>query len=60
MTKRFLFLLTLLGSMARLQAQTNFTSYITNPSFEQGTEGWVQKSMSTQGNSVFDIKAGNT
>jgi hypothetical protein len=41
-------------------AQTDYTSRITNPSFEQGTDGWEHKGMSAQGNSVFDIKSGST
>ena len=43
-----------------LSAQTDCTSRITNPSFEQGTDGWEHKGMNTQGNSVFSIKDGNT
>ena len=35
------------------------TELIMNPSFENGTKGWTT-SMSTQGNDVFNIKAGNT
>ncbi|MBR4897815.1 MAG: FIVAR domain-containing protein [Prevotella sp.] len=41
-------------------AQTDYTSLITNPSFEQGTDGWEHKGMSAQGNNVFSIKDGNT
>ena len=41
-------------------AQTDCTSYITNPSFEQGTDGWEHTGMSAQGNSVFSIKDGST
>lgn len=41
-------------------AQTDYTSRITNPSFEQGTDGWKHKGMGAQGNSVFDIKDGTT
>ena len=43
-----------------MNAQTDCTSYITNPSFEQGTDGWEHKGMSAQGNDVFSIKAGTT
>ena len=39
---------------------TSYTTYIKNPSFEQGTEGWVHKNMGAQTNSVFSIKDGNT
>ena len=42
------------------QAQTDMTSRITNPSFEQGNEGWEHKNMGTQGNNVFSIKDGST
>lgn len=41
-------------------AQTDYTSLIVNPSFEQDTEGWEHKGMNAQGNSVFSIKEGNT
>ena len=58
---RFLLLaLTMLIGVTTLQAQTDYTSKIKNPSFEQNADGWVHKNMSTQGNNVFDIKAGNT
>ena len=40
-------------------SQTDMTRHIVNPSFENEMTGWVQKSMSPQGNSVFDIKDGN-
>lgn len=60
MTRHFLLLLTLVGHITWLNAQVDVTSKITNPSFENSTTGWVQKNMSTQGNSVFNIKAGNT
>ncbi len=39
-------------------AQTDYTSRITNPSFEQDADGWQHKGMSVQGNSVFSIKQG--
>lgn len=45
---------------ATANAQTDYTSRISNPSFEQGTDGWEHKGMSAQGNSVFSIKDGNT
>ena len=60
MKRYLLFVLVLLCGMTAVVAQTDYTSYIKNPSFEQNTTGWVQKNMSTQGNNVFDIKAGNT
>ena len=37
----------------------DYTSWITNPSFEDGTEGWTVDGMGTQGNSSFSLKAGN-
>ena len=62
--KRFhllLCILALAASFQSLQAQTDMTSYITNPSFENdGTAGWVHKSMGAQGNNVFNIKDGTT
>lgn len=36
------------------------TSYIVNPSFEDGTTGWENDGLFTQTNSVFPGKAGNT
>jgi len=42
-----------------VSAQTNYTSLITNPSFEQEAEGWTNKGMKAQNNSVFSIKDGN-
>ena len=46
--------------MTATYAQTDMTSRITNPSFEQGNEGWVHKDMNTQGNTAFTLKSGNT
>lgn len=43
-----------------MEAQTDYTSLITNPSFEKDADGWVHKGMSAQGNNVFSIKDGNT
>ena len=41
-------------------AETNMTSKITNPSFENdGFNGWVQSNMQTQSNSSFSKKAGS-
>ena len=36
------------------------TSRITNPSFEDGTEGWTVNGIVAQGNSSFSLKAGST
>lgn len=41
-------------------AQENKTSYITNPSFEKGFDGWTQAGLQTQGNSDFPKKEGGT
>ena len=41
-------------------AQTDYTSLITNPSFEQGTDGWDYQGMGAQSNNVFSIKDGKT
>lgn len=46
--------------MLGLHAQTDYTSKIQNPSFEQGMTGWNYKNMGTQGNSVFTLKDGST
>ncbi|MBQ9559269.1 MAG: hypothetical protein IJV08_04720 [Bacteroidaceae bacterium] len=57
------FVVTLWLAMAKgllAYAQTDMTSYLVNPSFEQDTHGWEHKGMSAQGNSVFSIKDGNT
>ena len=43
-----------------VSGQTDCTSLITNPSFEQGTDGWEHQGMGAQGNNVFSIKDGNT
>lgn len=51
----------LFASCSMLWAQSDVTTKITNPSFEiSGMSGWEQLNMQTQGNTVFDIKAGNT
>ena len=36
------------------------TSYISNPSFEEGFADWTQESLQAQTNSSFEMKAGNT
>ena len=61
MTRRFgLCLLVLSIGFMPVDAQTDMTSSIDNPSFENGFTGWEHKSMGTQTNSVFSIKHGNT
>ena len=56
----FTMLLVFSLSIMRVSAQTDCTSKITNPSFENDWTGWTHKSMGLQGNDVFNIKAGNT
>lgn len=58
MYKKLSTLLVALVSCLTVSAQTDMTSRITNPSFEQDAEGWTQKGMGVQGNSVFNIKDG--
>lgn len=41
-------------------AQEDVTSYITNPSFEDGLTGWTNENMKTQTNSAFSLKVGTT
>ena len=55
--------LCLIGLLLSLiaQGQTDVTSKITNPSFEDGTTGWTMSKMWTQGNdAISTYKAGNT
>lgn len=60
MTQRVFLFLTLLASAGiRVAAQEDVTgTYMTNPSFEDGTNGWTVKNMATQSNAVFSIKNG--
>ena len=60
MIKRLFLLWALVASCLVVSAQTDYTSRITNPSFENDAEGWTHKGMGAQGNNVFTIKAGNT
>ncbi len=58
----FVTLMLIIASSIQLVAQeagADYTSYIQNPSFEDGTTGWTVKNMATQGNTVFSIKQGN-
>ena len=59
MKKRIFLLWVVLVGCLCASAQTDYTSRITNPSFEQDAEGWTHKGMSAQGNNVFSIKDGN-
>ncbi|MBO4444803.1 MAG: hypothetical protein J5814_08595, partial [Bacteroidaceae bacterium] len=58
--KKLFMLVCMLTSVLCTTAQTDYTSKITNPSFESGMTGWAYKSMGTQGNDVFTLKDGNT
>lgn len=59
MRKKILFLLTLLSSPLLALAQTDMTSQIKNPSFEQNLDGWENEGMQAQSNSAFTLKVGN-
>ena len=48
-----------LAFCANAQSDTDRTSYITNPSFENGTNGWVCESLQSQNNNSFTKKSGN-
>ena len=52
-------LLTVLTLTVSAQDQQNMTQYITNPSFESGTSGWVISALQSQGNDLF-VKADNS
>lgn len=53
--------LALVMGCVTLNAQTDMTSRIKNPSFESnGLNGWTAKDMWTQGNDAFSIKKGST
>ena len=58
MYKRFYLALVAIVSCFAALAQTDMTSHITNPSFEQDADGWTLKGMGVQGNNVFNIKDG--
>ena len=49
----------LLAFCANAQSATDRTSYITNPSFESGANGWVCESLQAQSNSSFTKKSGS-
>lgn len=49
----------LLAFCASAQTGTDQTSYITNPNFENGTNGWVCENLQSQGNSSFTKKSGS-
>lgn len=52
-------ILMLLAFCAYAQSATDRTSYITNPSFENGTNGWVCESLQSQNNNSFTKKSGS-
>ena len=58
-TSRIMTVLAALVCAITMSAQTDCTSYITNPSVEKGTDGWEHKGMGVQDNSVFSIKDGS-
>lgn len=49
----------LLAFCANAQSATDRTSYITNPNFESGVNGWVYESLQAQSNSSFTKKSGS-
>ena len=57
--KRNIIAFTLFALTSFAGAQTDYTSRITNPSFETGDlTGWTSKNMGTMDNAFFDIKQG--
>lgn len=52
-------ILMLMAFCASAQTETDQTSYITNPSFENGTNGWVCENLQSQSNNSFTKKAGS-
>ena len=60
MMKRLLTVLSfMVGGLLTAFAQTDMTSKLVNPSFENGFNGWMQTGMQTQDNTVFTLKDGN-
>jgi len=58
--KRLLTVLSfMVGGLLTAFAQTDMTSKLVNPSFENGFNGWMQTGMQTQDNTVFTLKDGN-
>lgn len=49
----------LLAFCVSAQTGTDLTSYITNPNFENGTNGWVCENLQSQSNSSFTKKSGS-
>ena len=56
---RLTMVLVALVCVATMNAQTDRTALIQNPSFEQKTDGWIHSGMSTCDNNIFTIKHGN-
>ena len=52
-------ILILLVLCAHAQSAKDKTSYITNPSFESGTSGWVSEGLQAQSNNSFTKKSGS-
>ncbi|MCQ2193617.1 MAG: hypothetical protein MJZ28_01550 [Paludibacteraceae bacterium] len=44
---------------ATTENPSDFTSFITNPSFEEGFDGWTQSGLQTQKNTSFSLKSGS-
>ena len=57
--QKIYFIVCMLLCILGVQAQTDYTAKITNPSFESDAEGWVHKGMGAQGNDVFNVKEGS-
>ena len=51
-------LLTVLTLTLSAQTQQDMTNYISNPSFENGTDGWTLSGVKRQDNTAFTKKSG--
>ncbi|MCF0197790.1 MAG: hypothetical protein HUK02_00505 [Bacteroidaceae bacterium] len=58
--KRFLVVVLGILVAGAMFAQTDMTSCIVNPSFENSFDGWEQEGLQRQGNDVFKLKDGAT
>ena len=56
MQRMVTFLFCLFIGVNLLDAQTEVTTYLKNPSFEDGTNGWIIQELSSQGNDLFVSK----
>ena len=57
--KKFLSIFTFILTGLAVTAQTDYTTRITNPSFENDWTGWTYTGMQTQSNTSFSLKSGN-